>query len=81
MSNVSVVVGNPKPRSRTYQAAILVAEKLAGRPPDQVVDVVDLAASLLDGPTRTWPLQLPACSPVHSLSWPAPHTRRPIPGC
>ena len=49
MSNVSVVVGNPKPCSRTYQAAVLVAEKLAGKPPDLVVDVVDLGASLLDG--------------------------------
>ena len=38
MSFVSVVVGNPKPRSRTYQAAVLVAEKLAGKPPDLVVD-------------------------------------------
>ena len=43
-----MVVGNPKPRSRTYQAAVLVAEKLAGKPPDLVVDVVDLGASLLD---------------------------------
>jgi FMN reductase len=47
MSVFSVVVGNPKPRSRTYQAAVLVAEKLGGRPPDLVVDLVDLGPALL----------------------------------
>jgi FMN reductase len=47
MGTVAVVVGNPKPKSRTYEAAILVAERLAGRPPDVVVDVVDLGAGLL----------------------------------
>jgi FMN reductase len=45
---VTVVVGNPKPRSRTYQAAQLVAEQLTGSPPDLVVDLVDLGAALLD---------------------------------
>ncbi len=49
MSTISVVVGNPRPRSRTYQAAVLVAERLAGKPPDLVVDLVDLGAGLLDG--------------------------------
>ena len=49
MSTVAVVVGNPKPRSRTYQAAVLVADKLGGKPPDLVVDLVDLGAALLDG--------------------------------
>jgi FMN reductase len=44
----SVVVGNPKARSRTYQAATLVAERLGGSPPDLVVDLVDLGAALLD---------------------------------
>jgi FMN reductase len=46
--SVVVVVGNPKPRSRTYQAAHLVAEKLAGRPADLSVDLTDLGAALLD---------------------------------
>jgi FMN reductase len=45
---VAVVVGNPKPRSRTYDAAVLVAERLGDGPPDVVVDVVDLGAGLLD---------------------------------
>lgn len=45
---IAVVVGNPKPRSRTYQAAHLVAERLAGRPADLSVDLADLGAALLD---------------------------------
>jgi FMN reductase len=44
---VTVVVGNPKPASRTRDAAILVATALAGRPPDTVIDVVDLGPGLL----------------------------------
>jgi FMN reductase len=43
----AVVVGNPKPKSRTYEAATLVAERLTGRPADVVLDVVDLGAGLL----------------------------------
>ena len=80
MSNVSVVVGDPS-RFRTYQAAVLVAEKLAGKPPDLVVDVVDLAASLLDG---AHPDVAAAVAGVQSCSLvvvASPHTRRPIPGC
>lgn len=46
--SIAVVVGNPKPRSRTYQAAHLVAEKLAGQQPDLSVDLVDLGGALLD---------------------------------
>jgi FMN reductase len=46
--SIAVVVGNPKPKSRTYQAAHLVAEKLAGRPADLSVDLTDLGAGLLD---------------------------------
>jgi FMN reductase len=45
---VAVVVGNPKPRSRTYQAAHLVAERLAGQPADFGIDLTDLGADLLD---------------------------------
>ena len=46
MSTV-VVVGNPKPNSRTRAAAEAVAERLTGAPADTVVDVVDLGAGLL----------------------------------
>jgi FMN reductase len=46
--SIAVVVGNPKPRSRTYQAAHLVTEKLAGRQPDLSVDLTDLGSALLD---------------------------------
>ncbi|MEY9210747.1 NAD(P)H-dependent oxidoreductase [Thermobifida halotolerans] len=43
----TVVVGNPKPRSRTLEAAVNVAAELTGSPPETVVDVVDLGAGLL----------------------------------
>lgn len=46
--SVAVVVGNPKPRSRTYQAAHIVAEQLAGRPADLSIDLADVGAALLD---------------------------------
>jgi FMN reductase len=45
---VCVVVGNPKPRSRTYQTANLVAERLVDRAPDLVVDLADIASALVD---------------------------------
>ena len=47
MSTV-VVVGNPKSRARTYQAAHIVAERLVGRPPELSVDLTDLGGALLD---------------------------------
>jgi FMN reductase len=46
--SVAVVVGNPKPRSRTWQAAHLVAEKITGSQADLSADLVDLGAALLD---------------------------------
>lgn len=46
MSTV-VVVGNPKPASRTAHAASLLAEALTGKAPDHVIDVVDLGPGLL----------------------------------
>jgi FMN reductase len=46
--SVTVLVGNPKPRSRTYEAAHIVAERLAGRPPDLSIDLTELGAALLD---------------------------------
>ena len=46
--SVAVVVGNPKPRSRTYQAAHIVAERLAGRPADLSIDLSEVGAALLD---------------------------------
>lgn len=42
-----VVVGNPKPNSRTRAAAELVAERLTGAPATHVIDVVDLGPGLL----------------------------------
>jgi FMN reductase len=46
--SIAVVVGNPKPQSRTYQAAHLVARELAGRPADLSVDLTELGPALLD---------------------------------
>ncbi|MDO5604191.1 MAG: NAD(P)H-dependent oxidoreductase [Paracoccus sp. (in: a-proteobacteria)] len=46
MSTV-VIVGNPKPQSRTAHAGALLAEALTGNPADQVIDVVDLGPGLL----------------------------------
>ena len=45
--DIAVVTGNPKPASRTLDAARLVAERLGGAPPAVVIDVVELGAGLL----------------------------------
>ena len=44
----TVLVGNPKPRSRTLEAGCHVARELTGREPDRIVDLVDLGSALLD---------------------------------
>lgn len=43
-----VVVGNPRPGSRTLDAASLLATALAGEKPSQVIDVINLGAGLLE---------------------------------
>lgn len=43
-----VVVGNPKPGSRTLAAATRLATELTGAEPDAVVDLATLGAELLD---------------------------------
>ncbi|MFM0363103.1 NADPH-dependent FMN reductase [Paraburkholderia sediminicola] len=45
---VVVVVGNPKPESRTARAACLLAESFTGRPADLVLDLATLGPALLD---------------------------------
>jgi FMN reductase len=45
---VTIVVGNPKPRSRTFRAAELVAERLTGQSPDEAIDLADYGAALFD---------------------------------
>jgi FMN reductase len=47
-ARVAVVVGNPKPASRTLSAATYVATELSGAQPDVVVDLATLGASLLE---------------------------------
>jgi FMN reductase len=48
----AIVVGNPKPQSRTYEAARLVIGQLTGAEPDISVDLVDFGAALLDWSSR-----------------------------
>jgi FMN reductase len=43
----AVVCGNPKPRSRTLAAAVFVAERLSGKTPDLVLDLVEIGPHLL----------------------------------
>ena len=45
---VGVLVGNPKPASRTLAAARYVGRALAGGEPDLVVDLGGLGAAVLD---------------------------------
>lgn len=45
--STAIFVGNPKPKSRTLEAASLVAEKLTGAPPEVVIEVIDIAPALL----------------------------------
>jgi FMN reductase len=51
----AVVCGNPKPKSRTLEAALFVAERLTGSRPDLVLDLVDIGPHLLSwgDPTAT----------------------------
>jgi FMN reductase len=44
----AVVVGNPKPQSRTLAAAVHVARELTGADPDLVVDLATWGSALLD---------------------------------
>lgn len=44
----AVVVGNPKPKSRTLEAGVLVAKKLTGAEPDLVLDLIEFGAALLE---------------------------------
>lgn len=50
-AGVAVVVGNPKPRSRTYESALTLAERLGGA--DLVVDLADHASELFDWSSET----------------------------
>ena len=46
--STAIVVGNPKPRSRTHDAARVVLEQLTGAGPDLSLDLADFGAGLLD---------------------------------
>lgn len=47
-TRTAVVVGNPKPASRTLKAAVHVATALTGDAPDVVLDLATLGPALLD---------------------------------
>ena len=47
-AKTAVVVGNPKPESRTLAAARIVAVGLTGREPDVVIDLAGVGPNLLD---------------------------------
>lgn len=47
MTTTAVVVGNPKPESRTLAAALHLARELTGEP-DLVIDLATLGTSILD---------------------------------
>ena len=46
--STAVVVGNPKPNSRTLAAAIHLTRELVGRDPELVVDLATVGSDLLD---------------------------------
>ena len=46
--STAVIVGNPKPASRTLDAASYVARELSGAAPDLVVDLATLGPAVLD---------------------------------
>ena len=48
VTTTAIVVGNPKPLSRTYQAARYLVEQLTGHAPDATIDLVDFGFALLD---------------------------------
>ncbi|WP_232676414.1 NADPH-dependent FMN reductase [Nocardioides sp. R-C-SC26] len=47
-TRISVVVGNPRPDSRTLRSAVHLAHALTGRDPGLVVDLARIGAGLLD---------------------------------
>jgi FMN reductase len=46
--STGIIVGNPKPRSRTYHAAVTVIRELTGSDPDFRLDLADFGPALLD---------------------------------
>lgn len=47
-AEITIVIGNPKPASRTLQAARMVVQSLTGRNADHEFDLVAFGAALLD---------------------------------
>jgi FMN reductase len=49
---VIVLVGNPRPESRTLKAGVLIAKALVNRDPDLVIDLATIGVELLDPESR-----------------------------
>lgn len=64
---IAVVVGDPKPQSRTLEAAVHVATQLAGVAPTVVVDVIELGPGLLGWGDPALAQALGAICPVKGL--------------
>jgi FMN reductase len=47
--SVAVVVGNPKPASRTLDAATRLATRLGATPPEVVIDLIEFGPDLVTG--------------------------------
>jgi FMN reductase len=68
---LAVVVGNPKPASRTLEAALLIGRSLAEHEPEVVVDAVTLGAGLMgfgDAATAAAVESVRACDVVIAAS-------------
>jgi FMN reductase len=62
-----VVVGNPKPASRTLDAAVRLATALTGAAPDHTLDVITVAPKLLtwaDDEVKAWVSRIASCDVV-----------------
>ena len=54
------IVGNPKPKSRTFEAARMVIEQVTGSSPDLELDLTEFGAGLLDWSSR----EVAAAAPI-----------------
>jgi FMN reductase len=77
---ISVVVGNPKPRSRTLRVAESVASRVrdvAGIPETETIDIANVASSLLRWPDPEGVIAVPVMTggaPQHAMA-PDAHLR------
>jgi FMN reductase len=78
---IAVVVGNPRPQSRTLDAAVHVATQLGGVAPTVVVDVIELGPGLLGWGDPGVAQALAAVQGCEAVVFASPTTSPPTPGC